>query len=170
MSCCLLRRTVSSIKNARYKSRTLSHFKTLKGRIFPLNLTVQQKFWNIKYGWILFSSNLLFKLLSNMTQAFSFEKFSTCLVVNKVTSGQRGVWVFQAGEVFLNGLEPNISDCFRLPLSFFEICLKCRLATVFLNVLAHSEPKWPCLFVNSSRMPTSICVSLWRVLRLQLPL
>ena len=41
--------------------------------------------------------------------------------------------VFQAGEVFINGLEPNILDCFRLPSSFFEICLKYALATVFLT-------------------------------------
>ena len=34
---------------------------------------------------------------------------------------------------FLNGLEPNIMDFFRLPSPFFEICLKCALATVFLN-------------------------------------
>ena len=34
---------------------------------------------------------------------------------------------------FLNALEPNILDSFRLPSSFFEICLKCALATVFLT-------------------------------------
>ena len=46
---------------------------------------------------------------------------------------QRGFLVFQAGEVFINGLEPNILNCFRLPSSFFEICLKYALATVFLT-------------------------------------
>ena len=64
-------------------------------------------------------------------------------------------------EVFINGLEPNIfiwivSSSFV----FFDISLKWRLATVFLIGIAHSEPKWPCLFVNSFRMPTSICVRL----------
>ena len=39
-------------------------------------------------------------------------------------------------------------DCFRLPSSLFDICLKCRLATVFLNGIAHSEG--PCLFVDSN--------------------
>ena len=78
------------------------------------------------------------------------------IVVSKVTSTERGFLVLQAGEVFINGLEPNILDCFRLPSSFFEICLKCGLATVFLNEIAHSEPKLPFLFVNSSRMPTSL--------------
>ena len=75
-------------------------------------------------------------------QCFSFKTFSTStvsVVVSKVTSSQRGFLVLQAGEVFINGLEPDIMDCFRLPSSFFEICLKCRLATVFLNGLAHSE-------------------------------
>ena len=46
---------------------------------------------------------------------------------------QRVFLVFQAAEVFINGLEPNILDSFRLPSSFFEICLKCALATVFLT-------------------------------------
>ena len=46
---------------------------------------------------------------------------------------QRVFLVFQAGEVFINGLEPNIFDSFRLPSSFFEICLKYALATVFLT-------------------------------------
>ena len=41
--------------------------------------------------------------------------------------------LFQAGEVFLNGLEPNILDSFRLLSSFFEIWLKCAPATVFLT-------------------------------------
>ena len=41
----------------------------------------------------------------------------------------------------MNELEPNILDCFRFPSSFFEICLKCGLAMVFLNGIAHSEPK-----------------------------
>ena len=49
-----------------------------------------------------------------------------------MASSQRGFLVLQAGEVFINGLEPNILDSFRLPSSFFEICLKCALATVFL--------------------------------------
>ena len=80
------------------------------------------------------------------------------VVVNKVTSSQQGFLVLQAGEVFINGLEPNIMDCFRLPSSFFEIYLKCSLATVFLIGIAHSESL--CLFVNSFRMPTSICVRL----------
>ena len=58
-----------------------------------------------------------------------------------MTSTQRGFLVLQAGEVFINELEPNILDCFRLPSSFFEICLKCGVAMVFLNGIAHSEPK-----------------------------
>ena len=61
------------------------------------------------------------------------------MVISKVTSSQPGFLVLQVGEVFINGLEPNIMDCFRLPSSFFEICLKCGLATVFLNGIAHSE-------------------------------
>ena len=81
-----------------------------------------------------------------------------------MTSSQRGFLVFQASEVFINGLEPNIMDCFRLPSSFFEICLKCRLATLFLIGIAHS--KWPCLFVNCFRMPTSICVRLLKSLNI----
>ena len=86
------------------------------------------------------------------------------MVVSKVTSSQRGFLVFQVGEVFINGLEPNIMDCFRPSSSFFEICLKCRLATVFLNWLPQSE--WPCLFVNSFRMLTSTCVSLCSSLKI----
>ena len=80
------------------------------------------------------------------------------VVVNEVTSSQRGFLVLQVGDVLINGLEPNIMDCFRLSSRFFEICLKCRLATVFLIGKAHSESL--CLFVNSFRMPTSICVRL----------
>ena len=38
----------------------------------------------------MFSSTVLLKLLSNLTEGFSFEKISTCLVVNKATSSQRG--------------------------------------------------------------------------------
>ena len=79
----------------------------------------------------MFSSILLFKLLRNLTQGFSFEKFSTHFVVDRyVRSGS--LFSLPTWWGFLNGLEPNIFDSFRLPSSFFEICLKCALATVFL--------------------------------------
>ena len=94
----------------------------------------------IKYRWILFNSIFLFKILRILTNASVLKRLEpVSVVVSKATSSQRGFLVLQVGEVFINGLEPNIMDCFRLPSSLFEICFKCRLATVFLNRLAHSE-------------------------------
>ena len=88
----------------------------------------------------MFISNFFLKILSILMQCFILKRLApVSVVVSKVTSSQRGFLVLQAGEVFINGLEPNIMDCFRLPSSFFEICLKCRLATVFLNEIAHNE-------------------------------
>ena len=51
------------------------------------------------------------------------------------------------------------------PLLIFPSALNFRCSPVggggmdvFWNyTIAHSEPKWPCLFVNSFRMPTSMC-------------
>ena len=79
----------------------------------------------------MFSSILLFKLLRNLTQGFSFDKFSTHFVVDGYVR-LASLFSLPSRWGFLNGLEPNILDSFRLPWSFFEICLKCALATVFL--------------------------------------
>ena len=66
------------------ENRTLSYSKTLKGRVFPLNqFNRPAKFLkDYKIQMDLFSSILLFKLLRNLTQGFSFDKFSTHFVVD----------------------------------------------------------------------------------------
>ena len=46
-------------------------------------------------------------------QCFSLKRLAPdSVVVDKVTSSQRGFSVLQVGEVFMNGLKPNIMDCF----------------------------------------------------------
>ena len=79
----------------------------------------------------MFSSIILFTLLRNLTQGFSFDKFSTHFVVDGYVR-LASLFSLPSRWGFLNGLEPNILGSFRLPSSFFEICLKCALTTVFL--------------------------------------